>query len=116
MKSGRCPNCGANLTVDELKYSGVCDFCNTPFITEKAISQLNEPTINMQQTMNNYSNTMFPSKYKPSNKLKPIEPKPKLNIALTILLFSLLIFPGIIYVNNFKKKQKRWKRKHRNLK
>ena len=34
----KCTNCGAALKVDDNKDAAVCQFCQTPFIVEKAIS------------------------------------------------------------------------------
>lgn len=122
MKPARCPNCGADIMVNELKSSGVCDFCNTPFNTDNAIIHLDNPSIYSQSMMNNYCNTMFQPKYnssntkKTSNHIKLIKPKPKLNIPLTIFLFLLLIFPGIIYVKSINKKQEKWKKNNKNFK
>lgn len=33
----RCPSCGVQLTVDNAKEAAVCEYCNTPYIAEKAI-------------------------------------------------------------------------------
>ena len=33
-----CTQCGANLEVDDSKEAGICKYCGTAFITEKAIS------------------------------------------------------------------------------
>ncbi len=37
----KCPNCGGFLAVDNTKDAAVCQFCNTPFIVEKAINNYN---------------------------------------------------------------------------
>ena len=37
----KCTQCGASLEVDSLKDAAVCPFCNTPFVTEKAINNYN---------------------------------------------------------------------------
>ena len=124
MKPARCPNCGADIMVNELNSTVVCDFCNTPLNTQNAINQINNPSVYSQSMTNNYCNTMFQSKYKSSNTKKTsnhiqlIKPKhkPKLNIPLTIVLFLLLIFPGIIYVTSIKKKQEKWNKNNRNFK
>lgn len=39
--AAKCPQCGANLNVDETKDACVCEYCGTPFITEKAINNYN---------------------------------------------------------------------------
>lgn len=36
--AAKCTECGANITVDESKEAGVCEFCGTAFSTEKAIN------------------------------------------------------------------------------
>jgi hypothetical protein len=33
----KCPNCGAPIKVDSSSDASYCEFCKTPFITEKAI-------------------------------------------------------------------------------
>lgn len=37
----KCTQCGANIRVDDTKEAGVCEFCGTAFITEKAINNYN---------------------------------------------------------------------------
>ena len=37
----KCPNCGGFLAVDNTHDAAVCQFCNTPFIVEKAINNYN---------------------------------------------------------------------------
>ena len=37
----KCPNCGGLLAVDNSNDAAVCQFCNTPFIVEKAINNYN---------------------------------------------------------------------------
>lgn len=51
-----CSQCGAKLKVDDSKEAGVCEYCGTPFVTEKAIknyttnitNNYNGANINMQ--------------------------------------------------------------------
>ena len=38
MIEGKCPNCGSILKVDNSKDAAICEFCGTPFIVEKAVS------------------------------------------------------------------------------
>lgn len=45
---GICPNCGGTLAVDNTKDAAVCQYCNTPFIIEKAINQFNINAENIQ--------------------------------------------------------------------
>ena len=33
-----CTSCGAQLTVDNTKDAAICEYCNTPYIVEKAIN------------------------------------------------------------------------------
>ena len=54
MKAGKCPNCGANISVDETKDAGICEFCGTAFVTEKAIYNINNTSNNAQTIINNY--------------------------------------------------------------
>ena len=44
--AAKCPQCGANLNVDETKDACVCEYCGTPFITEKAINNYNVSVTN----------------------------------------------------------------------
>ena len=37
----KCPNCGGFLAVDNAKDAAICQFCNTPFVVEKAINNYN---------------------------------------------------------------------------
>lgn len=48
----KCTQCGANLAVDNEKDAAICQFCGTPFITEKAIQNFNITynTTNVQNT------------------------------------------------------------------
>ena len=41
MVAAKCTQCGANITIDETKEAGICEFCGTAFITEKAINNYN---------------------------------------------------------------------------
>ena len=34
----QCPQCGGNIKVDDTKEAGICEYCGTAFITEKAIN------------------------------------------------------------------------------
>jgi|GEM_PF-4948159 len=49
--AAKCPNCGGNLEVDASKEAGICPFCNTAYITQKAIVNYNTSIVN-----NNYIN------------------------------------------------------------
>lgn len=37
----KCPNCGGVLAVDQSHDAALCQYCNTPFIVEKAINNFN---------------------------------------------------------------------------
>ncbi|WP_026664822.1 hypothetical protein [Butyrivibrio sp. FC2001] len=43
---GKCPYCGANLTVDSSKDAAICQYCGSPFIVEKAIVNWNIQNLN----------------------------------------------------------------------
>lgn len=36
-----CTQCGGNIEVDDTHEAGICKFCGTPFVTEKAINKYN---------------------------------------------------------------------------
>lgn len=48
----KCTQCGANLTVDTSQEAAVCSYCNTPFITEKAITYYNTTNVTNIDTLN----------------------------------------------------------------
>ncbi|BAL83020.1 hypothetical protein SELR_13120 [Selenomonas ruminantium subsp. lactilytica TAM6421] len=37
----KCTQCGAEITVDDTKDAGICKYCGTAFVTEKAINNYN---------------------------------------------------------------------------
>ena len=39
--AAKCTQCGANIQIDDTKEAGICEFCGTAFITEKAINNYN---------------------------------------------------------------------------
>lgn len=39
--AAKCTQCGANIEVDDTKEAGICKYCGTAFITEKAINNYN---------------------------------------------------------------------------
>lgn len=41
MVAAKCTQCGANIEVDDTKEAGICKYCGTAFITEKAIANYN---------------------------------------------------------------------------
>ncbi len=56
-----CPQCGATLEVNPDSEAAVCKFCNTPFITEKAVTNYNvsynTTNVSNNTTVNNISNS-----------------------------------------------------------
>lgn len=40
--AAKCTQCGANIEVDDTKEAGICKYCGTAFITEKAINNYNK--------------------------------------------------------------------------
>lgn len=108
MKAAKCPNYGANITIAETKDAGICEFCNTAFVTEKAISYVNNTSNNAQTIINNYYTYTAPT----ANTIHP--DRPKINMVIALLLFWCYIIPGIIYVRSVRKKQKKWDAKHNN--
>ena len=114
MRAAKCPNCGANISVDESKDAGICEFCNTPFITEKAISQTSNTSNNAHTIINNYYNSASntSTQPKPTNNSISKDPRPELNIFITIFLLCFYFFPGIIYIFIILRRQKEWDEKH----
>ncbi len=49
----KCTQCGANIEVDETKDAGICQYCGTAFITEKAINNYNINTKDIIINSNN---------------------------------------------------------------
>lgn len=54
--AAKCPECGANINVDASKDAGICEYCGTAFVSEKAINNykitsgtviINAETVNM---------------------------------------------------------------------
>ena len=39
--AAKCTQCGANIEIDNAKEAGICQYCGTAFITEKAITNYN---------------------------------------------------------------------------
>lgn len=36
--AAKCPECGANISVDDTREAGICEYCGTAFVTEKVIN------------------------------------------------------------------------------
>ena len=125
MKEAKCPNCGGNIVVDETKEIGVCQFCKTPFVTEKAIAQVSNNTSNNAQTIiNNYYNApttgqsggvvenKTPSMFNHTDNTHAVDVRPKVNVLLATFLCCMYFFPGVIYIAYVKSEQKKWDRRH----
>lgn len=56
--AAKCTQCGANIEVDDTKEAGICKYCGTAFVTEKAI---NNYIINNNYNIQN-ANIVMPSK------------------------------------------------------
>lgn len=119
MKAAKCPNCGANITVDETKDAGICEFCNTAFVTEKAISCVNNTTNNATTIINNYYNTpapnQTPSQQVPKNRYieqSVKEPRPKFNFILGVLCWMFGVWPFFIYIFLLAIRKRKWDRKY----
>ena len=52
---GKCPNCGAPLKVDTSKDAAKCEFCNTPYVTEKAVTENHNYIYNEAKQDNEYT-------------------------------------------------------------
>lgn len=50
-----CTQCGAQIKVDDQKEAGICEYCGTAFITEKAINNYNVTNNIQANTVNIYS-------------------------------------------------------------
>lgn len=57
MVPAKCTQCGGNIEVDDTHEAGICEFCGTPFITEKAINNYNNTSIN-NVNINSSGNTV----------------------------------------------------------
>lgn len=114
MKNAKCTNCGATIEVDEKQSAGICKYCNSAYVTEKAIEQYNNSvsniaTNNAQTIVNNYYNAAEAK----SNVVQIVEPRPKLKVGLAIFLCCLYFFPGVLYIASVKKKQREWDKTYR---
>lgn len=57
--AAKCPQCGANLQVDNSKEAGICPSCGTPFITEKAVNNYQVQVTQNIGTVINVGETTF---------------------------------------------------------
>ena len=110
MKNAKCTNCGANIEVDEKSDAGICPYCKSAYITEKAVSLYSNTTTNNAGVINNYYTQPSPQVQKVIQ--LRAEPRPKINVGLAILGFIFYIFPGVLYIAYVRKKQDEWDSKY----
>lgn len=67
--AAKCPQCGANLQVDNSKEAGICPSCGTPFITEKAVNNYQVQVTQNIGTVINVGETTFEKEKKQANVL-----------------------------------------------
>ncbi len=114
MKEAKCTSCGANIQVDEQKDAGVCPYCNSAYVTEKAIRNYDNSintTNNAGTIVNNYY-TAQPNTQITRNVVTMAPPRPKINVGLAVLGLIFYLFPGIIYIALTVQKQKEWDEKY----
>ena len=92
-----------------MKETNKCQYCNTTFETDKAMTS-GTTNNNNAQVINYYYNSSVDNKN--NNNLKVAPPRPKLNGFLAFILFCFYIFPGIIYVISVSNAQKAWDDKY----
>ena len=68
-----CTQCGAQIKVDDSKEAGICDFCGTAFITEKAIQTFNITNNININTSGTIINIYYDSSKKNTDNNIPIE-------------------------------------------
>ena len=89
MKNAKCTTCGANIEVNENSDAGVCPYCKSAYVTEKAIQSLSNQTNNSAQVINNYYGPSVDNRGYDNNQhgfRKRIPPKPKVNVGLAVIL------------------------------
>ena len=57
MKPAICTQCGGNIEVDETKELGICQYCGTPFVTERVIN--NYVTQNVHNITQNVTKVIY---------------------------------------------------------
>lgn len=110
MKQAKCTSCGSNINIDENSKTGICSYCNTPYITEE-LPKIENQTNNSANVINNYYSAPA-SQSQTTNIRTPRTPRPKINAFLAILGFIFYIVPGILYIVAVKIKQKEWDDKY----
>lgn len=66
--SAKCTNCGANIEVDKEKEAGICSYCGSAFIVEKAINNfitnnvynINNATLKIEKPIDKTVKISFP--------------------------------------------------------
>lgn len=96
MKTIKCPNCGANIYIEDYNRDTHCEYCDTPFIKEGLNQSHEDPDIALKE--NNIDNSK----------------RPQINIGLAIFLFILNFAFGMIYVMSVTIHQLTWDHKHHN--
>ena len=101
MKQVKCPNCGANIRIEEGKMSAICEFCDSTFLAENSSNQSNTSSNNDTKVINNYiTNSTTISK------------RPVLHMWVAVLLILFSFWLGIIYIIYIKHLQKKWDTNH----
>lgn len=112
MRLSKCPSCGSNINIDENSKTGICPYCNNAYITDE-LPRVENNTNNSANIINYYYSTpsIQPVQYKITRVQK--DERPKINYIIAFFAFACYIFPGVIYVNYIKRKQKEWDDKHK---
>lgn len=87
MKTVKCPNCGANMNLNDTK----CEFCDSTFIKETNNSHI-------ETHINNYNNTT----------VKIPKRRPVVRVSVVIILCFISVFFAIFYIIVVKHEQKKW--------
>jgi hypothetical protein len=96
MRTIKCPNCGANIYIEDYNNSSHCEYCGTPFAKD--------PHEKLSQNHTSDSN-------KPTT-AKCCDGRPHINVGLAIFLFLLNVTFGMIYMLCVILKQVKWESAH----
>ena len=102
MKSVKCNNCNANLSLDENLKTLTCSYCGSVKYleeTDKIKSENYQPTVS-KSVEESVSDSTVPA-------------RPKVNGWLCLLLFMCYFWPGIVYLAIIESKQKKWDAKYK---
>ncbi len=113
MKEAKCTSCGANIQVDEQNEAGVCPYCKSAYVTEKAIRNYDNSistTNNAGTIINNYYTTSPNGETVQNGVTYP--PRPKINAVLATIGLLLYIWPGLLYIIIQVIRQKNWDKKY----